>query len=172
MKFNEYWLEKHRLQYKHNRERALKGITGRDVVTTHVWSTITPLYKPTDVRRVDGVAEEVLREQRGRVVELVLRVPVDQLRAGPHAFVAFFDRANFTGLVLGCIAAKFCKKICVWKLSPRSTQCSPLHSSVISIFCQFFVKNLLKRLLTFARFSKIRKFLKNFAIFWQKYRVF
>ena len=32
--------------------------------------------------------------------------------------------ANLTGLVLGCIEANFCKKICVWKLSPRSTQCA------------------------------------------------
>ena len=36
-------------------------------------------------------------------------------------------RANFTGLVLGCIEAKICNKICVGKLSPRSTQCTPLH---------------------------------------------
>ena len=49
-------------------------------------------------------------------------------------------RANLTGFVLGCIEAKFCKKICVGKLSPRSTQCTPLHSSVISIFCQHFAK--------------------------------
>ena len=35
--------------------------------------------------------------------------------------------ANFTGLVIGCIEAKFCKKICVGKLSPRSTQWTPLH---------------------------------------------
>ena len=51
--------------------------------------------------------------------------------------------ANLTGLVLGCIEAKFCNKICVWKLSPRSTQCTPLHSSVISFFvkiCQIFCK--------------------------------
>ena len=37
------------------------------------------------------------------------------------------DRANWTGLVLGCIETKFCKKICVWKLSPRSTPSTPLH---------------------------------------------
>jgi hypothetical protein len=30
-------------------------------------------------------------------------------------------------IVLGCIEAKFCKKILVGKLSPRSTQCTPLH---------------------------------------------
>ena len=46
--------------------------------------------------------------------------------------------SNFTGLVLGCIEAKFCKstfvgisylfeKKIVGKLSPRSTQCTPLH---------------------------------------------
>ena len=41
---------------------------------------------------------------------------------------------NFTGLVLGCIEAKFCKQILVGKVSPRSTQCTPLHRSLISIF--------------------------------------
>ena len=50
-----------------------------------------------------------------------------QVRLGPP------PPANFGGLVLGCIEAKFCKKICVGKLSPRSTQCTPLHSSAISI---------------------------------------
>ena len=29
---------------------------------------------------------------------------------------------------------KFCKKICVGKLSPRSTQCTPLHCSKITFF--------------------------------------
>ena len=41
---------------------------------------------------------------------------------------------NFDGLVLGCIDADFCKQIRVGKLSPRSTQCTPLHRSLISIF--------------------------------------
>ena len=44
------------------------------------------------------------------------------------------ERANVTRLVLGCIEAKFCKEILVGKLSPRSTQCTPLHRSRISIF--------------------------------------
>ena len=39
------------------------------------------------------------------------------------------ERAIFTRLVLGCIEAKFCKQICVGKLSPRSTKCTPLHRS-------------------------------------------
>ena len=38
------------------------------------------------------------------------------------------------GLVLGCIDAKFCKKICVGKHSPRSTQWTPLHRFQRSIF--------------------------------------
>ena len=41
---------------------------------------------------------------------------------------------NLTGLVLGCIEVKFCKKICVRKLSPRSTRCTPLHCSKITFF--------------------------------------
>ena len=31
----------------------------------------------------------------------------------PSAYAALLDRANLTGLVLGYIEAKFCKKICV-----------------------------------------------------------
>ena len=60
--------------------------------------------------------------------------------AGPRQSPSKTRRANLTGLVLGCIEAKFCKKICVWTLSPRSTQCIPLHRfwnpyrSLISIF--------------------------------------
>ena len=55
---------------------------------------------------------------------------------GRSARIAAMDAANFTGLVLGCIETKFCKKICVGKLSTRSTQCTLLHSSAISIFCK------------------------------------
>ena len=39
------------------------------------------------------------------------------------------ELSNFAGLVLGCIEAKLCKSILVGKLSPRSTQCTPLHRS-------------------------------------------
>ena len=45
------------------------------------------------------------------------------------------ERANLKGLVNGCIEAKFCNKICVGKLSPRCTQCTPLHRSLSSNFC-------------------------------------
>ena len=48
--------------------------------------------------------------------------------------------SDFGGLVRGCIETKFCKKICVWKLSPRSTQSSPLHCSKIT----FSAKKLLE----------------------------
>ena len=44
------------------------------------------------------------------------------------------NATNFTGLVLGCIETKFCKKILVGKLSPRSSQCTPLHCSKITFF--------------------------------------
>ena len=50
------------------------------------------------------------------------------------------ERANLKGLVLGCIEAKFCNKICVGKLSPRSTQCTPLHRSQCSKFCSKIAK--------------------------------
>ena len=51
-----------------------------------------------------------------------------------------FRTRNLTRLVLCCIEAKFRKKICVGKLSPRSTQCTPLHRSLISIFSLKFVE--------------------------------
>ena len=74
---------------------------------------------------------------------------VRPLRSDPDTQVWGFWR-NLTGLVLGCIEAKFCKKICVWKLSPRSTQCTPLHRS----FKKFHV--LLWKFSFFADFSKNR----------------
>ena len=43
------------------------------------------------------------------------------------------ERANFAGLVLGCIEADFCNQIFVGKLSPRSTQYPPLHRSPVPI---------------------------------------
>ena len=43
------------------------------------------------------------------------------------------ERANFAGLVLGCIEGKFRKKICGLKLSPRSAQCTHLHRFGIQI---------------------------------------
>ena len=71
------------------------------------------------------------------------------------------ERANFTGLVNGCVETKFCNKICVRKLSPRSTQCTPLHRSLISKFslkiAEFFP----------LFFPKFRKFCQIFAEFSQ-----
>ena len=50
-------------------------------------------------------------------------------------------KSNFevSGLVFSCIETKFCKKILVGKLSPRSTQCTPLHRSLISKFSLNFI---------------------------------
>ena len=49
-------------------------------------------------------------------------------------------KSNFevSGFVFSCIETKSCKKILVGKLSPRSTQCTPLHRSLISIFSSKF----------------------------------
>jgi hypothetical protein len=52
-----------------------------------------------------------------------------------------FRTRNLTRLVLWCIEAKFCKKICVGKLSPRCTQCTPLHRSLSSIFSLKIAEN-------------------------------
>ena len=61
--------------------------------------------------------------------------PSTRRSAGPMFFSNFYSNfwlrsnflANFERLVLGCIEAKFCKLKLVGKLSPRSTQCTPLH---------------------------------------------
>ena len=42
-------------------------------------------------------------------------------------------RASYT-LVIGCIETNICTEICVGKLSPTTTICSPLHRSIISKF--------------------------------------
>ena len=49
---------------------------------------------------------------------------------------------------IGFIETKFCKKIIVGKLSPRSSQCTPLHCPPVSSFS--FLK--IAKLLTFANF--------------------
>ena len=58
------------------------------------------------------------------------------------------ERANLKGLVIGCIEAKFCNKICVGKLSTRSTQCTPLHRSQSSFYKLKIAEN-------FANFAEI-----------------
>ena len=77
-------------------------------------------------------------------------------------------RANLTGLVLGCIEAKFCKKICVGKLSPRSTQCTPLHRSQSSKFCLKIAEFFAKILLDFVKFMQSSlEFVQHFSEFAQ-----
>ena len=49
------------------------------------------------------------------------------------------ERANFTRLVLVCIEADLCNQIFVGKLSPRSTQYSPLHRSEITFFSKMLL---------------------------------
>ena len=64
------------------------------------------------------------------------RIQSDQPgHAGPWECV-HGERANFAELVLGFIEADFCNQIFVGKLSPRSTQWTPLYISQISIGCQ------------------------------------
>ena len=81
------------------------------------------------------------------------------------------ERANLKGLVNGCIEAKFCKQICVGKLSPRSTQCNPLHrsrsrgirlGSLISIFSSKIAKT----------FSRLNKWISDFFNFLVEFCIF
>ena len=75
--------------------------------------------------------------------------------------------ANFRGLVLGCIKAKFCKKLCVWKLSPRSRQCTPLHSSKITFFSK--IARILPR---FTKIFRMFCFLKSFFLTSAKFLIY
>ena len=72
-------------------------------------------------------------------------------------------RANFRGLVLCCIDAKFCKKIFVGKLLTRSTRFACFCTAQTSIFQQKFVKlfgisgNILKENLRWKALDEIYK---------------
>ena len=70
---------------------------------------------------------------------------------------------NLEGLVLGCIDADFCKLIRVGKLSPRSTQCTPLHRFGIELHRSLSSKSSLKIAEIFADF--LQKFAKKIAKF-------
>ena len=74
--------------------------------------------------------------------------------------------SNFRKLVIGCIEAKFCEKILVGKLSPKSTQCPPLHRSPVSIFSFLkiakFCKLLQNNHLIMLNFAEILLDLPNF----------
>ena len=61
-------------------------------------------------------------KERWRENAVLLRKKLSYLekRAGGDPY-AESGRANFTGLVLGCIEADFCRQRLNWKLSPRST---------------------------------------------------
>ena len=58
-------------------------------------------------------------------------------------------------LVLGCIKATFCKKILVGKLSQKSTQCTPLHRSLISIVSLKIADNFADFVQIVAEFARI-----------------
>ena len=97
-------------------------------------------------RRTSKLAVEDMMRRSGR--QVVRRANEDGVQRADKAATGLLsvapggsvrgEEANLAGLVLSCIEAKFRKKICVGKLSPRSTQCTPLHGSAIS----FFVKHL------------------------------
>ena len=65
-----------------------------------------------------------------------------------------------TAPMLLCIEAKFCNKICVGKLSPKSTQCTPLHRSLSSKLCLKIAK---KFALSFKKRKTKNKKGKKFA---------
>jgi len=80
-------------------------------------------------------------------------------------------RPNFEGLVLGSIDADFASEYSlelgyIGKLSPRSTQCTPLHRSSISKF-QPKIVNIFSRLNDEFPpfFTFLKSFSSNFAFF-------
>ena len=77
-------------------------------------------------------------------------------------------RANLTGLVLGCIKTKFCKKICVWQHFSSSTRFASFCTAAISKFSQKIGsknlqfswkinKNFANHVVKFAKFCQISK---------------
>ena len=91
--------------------------------------------------------------------------------------------ANFTGLVLFCIDAKFCKKIFVGKLLTRSTRFTCFCTAQTSIFQNFFVIffrifwQILQKFVIFEFFSLIlaqilTKFYRNFADILENVEIF
>ena len=71
---------------------------------------------------------------KGSISNLSTKVPGGQGAQGGlrHGRTAPLDRAKFTGLVLGCIEAKFCKQILVGKLLTRSTRFTCFCAAPIS----------------------------------------
>ena len=65
-------------------------------------------------------------------------------------------KSNFdvSGLVFSVLKPNFARKILIGKLSPRSSQCTPLHRSLISKFSS-----------NFAFFKKFAIFFANAAVF-------
>ena len=68
----------------------------------------------------------VVQEADAVVHERTVMVHTQDTDAAPGGSVRG-ERANFTGLVLLCIEAADCNQIFFVNLSPRSTQCTPLH---------------------------------------------
>ena len=79
-----------------------------------VLGTLWPLYRQGSDHasfRRPGRRNLFFIAQTPYIIQGTLREQVAWRWAGWAA--ALVDRANLTGLVLGCIEAKFCKKICV-----------------------------------------------------------
>ena len=77
-------------------------------------------------------------------------VPPRAERRRPRSFRA---TRNFTGLVLGCIEADFCKQILILRHFPRSTRLSFLRTAPNSKITDFFVfKNFFAKCWDFTNF--------------------
>ena len=76
------------------------------------------------------------------------------------------ERANFTRLVLGCIEAKFGRKYSLelGSLSPRSTQCTLMHRSLLSNVSIKIAEILLPAGLL-QKIANVARILLNFSLF-------
>ena len=110
------------------RDRAVDGrprLEPLRVVGAEVLLVVVAQHLRVDEPGVEQVDADALRRVLdGRLPSEPLRGELT--RSVPGGSVRG-ERANLTRLVIGCIEAKICKNICVGKLSPRSTKCTPLH---------------------------------------------
>ena len=72
----------------------------------------------THQKQLSGPNENLKSNYVVRIKTIIYNCILVIIRTGRSAHG---ERANFTGLVLGCVEAKFCK------YSPRSIQYTPLH---------------------------------------------
>ena len=137
------------------------GVTQNDLSRIRMAESIIRLVRITDSKKTNHISKfklvlsrnEISERWSCRLVPASTNTSSSCFLLEPGRYVRG-ERANLKGLVNGCIEAKFCDKICVEKLSPRSTKCTPLHRSrgiLSSIVCLKIAKKIPMFLPKFAK---------------------